>query len=257
MLGQKGKRWAVTSALAVSVLIVGLFTPTLIGGWAPLLRWTCASTGEVMAETVQIPGLLLNSPYAGRAWGNVTYPLGFLPDDLIGQGTKESNGGAAWAGFLATVTVDTVGNETAWGPGANVHCSQPFGVTLSPIGNPSVGIPILGPGNLSDRDEPTVLFPGNSSGISFWNGFGLANSGNVTTCGDPALSLPLVTSTYLTLWASFSFGGQSHSASFSVPVVMSQFHYWFPANFGTWQVDNLSAPGGPGGGWAFSYSPCS
>ncbi|MGC2034334.1 MAG: hypothetical protein WA761_02675 [Thermoplasmata archaeon] len=48
--------------------------------------------------------------------------------------------------------------------------------------------------------------------------------------------------------------------NFSVPYVLpftEQYTYTFPANFGTWQVDNLSAPGGPGGGWAFSYSPCS
>jgi len=29
--------------------------------------------------------------------------------------------------------------------------------------------------------------------------------------------------------------------------------YWFPPDFGTWQIDNLSAPGGPGGGWAFNF----
>jgi hypothetical protein len=114
----------------------------------------------------------------------------------------------------------------------------------------------MGQGNVSDQQEPVVLFPGHSNTIYFLNGFDTPDSGSISTCGEPAQSLPLVTSTHLTLWAHFASDGQNYSVPFNLPIVESQFHYWFPANFGTWQVGNLSASGGPGGGWAFSYSPC-
>jgi len=251
------KRWGTLLGVAIVVLIVVLALPTWVGGWAPLAHWTCQRGSDVANETVQIPSLLLNSPYGGRVWGNVTFPLGFLPFGLVGESTGDANGGADWAGFQSNITVSTVENQTVWGPGSNVRCSEPFSVSLSPIGNPSLGITLLGAGNLSDQHEPTVLFPGYVNTIYFLNGFEAANSENVSTCGGPTQSVPLVTSTSLTLWAHFVSDGHNSTAAFTVPIVDSQYHYWFPANFGTWQVDNLSAPGGPGGGWAFSYTPCS
>jgi len=68
------------------------------------------------------------------------------------------------------------------------------------------------------------------------------------------MSLPVRT---LGLSVSFriDLGNQSFWIATELPFT-EQYHYSFPANFGTWQVDNLSAPGGSGGGWAFSYSPC-
>lgn len=256
MLRWTRRRWAFVSVVIVAVAAVGLFAPTIIGGWAPALHLTCQRGRQVTNETVQIPGLLVNSPYGGHAWGNVTYPLGFLPDDLVGESTTDSNGGAAWAGFQARITVTAVENATDWGAGANRPCVQPFEVGVVPIGNPSLGIPIMGQGNMSDRQEPDVAFPGQSNAISFDNGFDSANSANVSTCGQPAESLPLVISTFLTLSAHFADGGVNRTATFNVPLVDSQYHYTFPSNFGTWQVANLSVDGGPGGGWAFSYYPC-
>jgi hypothetical protein len=77
----------------------------------------------------------------------------------------------------------------------------------------------------------------------------------VSTCGSSTASL-WVTSHYLTLWYRFSTGQGSATVSFTAPESGAGFHYSFPADFGMWQVDNLSSPGGPGGGWAFSYAPC-
>jgi len=140
------------------------------------------------------------------------------------------------------------------GPGPNKPCSLPFAVVLHPIGNPSTGITILGPGNYSDQSEPNVLFPGQSNSIEFSNGFTDANAPSISTCGAPAREIPLVSS-HLSLWVLFSSNGVNRTVEFTVPVV-TDFSYWLPADFGTWQIDNLSAPGGPGGGWAFSYTSC-
>jgi hypothetical protein len=64
-----------------------------------------------------------------------------------------------------------------------------------------------------------------------------------------------VISNRLTVWFPVSLSDRTVQVPFIIPVTES-YHYTFPANFGIWEVDNLSAPGGPGGGWAFSYEPC-
>jgi hypothetical protein len=242
----------VAISLSSATAIVILFAPTLVAGWAPVLHWACEPRGLVLdPTTVQVPALLLNAPYRGEVWGNVTFPPGFLPGDLSGMGTEDTNGGADWAGFQANVTVSAVENETVWGPGPNVRCSAPFEAGINPIGNPSEGIPLLGSGNLSDRAEPTVLYPGPDNTVYFSNGFDAENLQNVSTCGIPAESFQ-VASSHLTLAVRFALAGQNTTTPLNLPLVGSTYHYWFPSN-GTWAIDNLSAPGGPGGGWAFDY----
>jgi len=253
------RRLKIVGASVVACAIgLGLLLPSVIGGWAPVLHWNCEVLGEVGAGTVQIPGLLLNSPFEGKAWGNVTYASGFIPDNLVGEGTQDSDGGAAWAGFESNVTVFSVGNETHWGPGTNTDCGSAREVQLTPIGNPSLGIPIMGPGNVSDANEPTELFPSAGASfdqITFSNGFTHENSPSVSTCNGGAQSL-VAASSYLDLWIHLGSSAENVTVAFELPVVGIAFHYWFPPDTGVWQVDSLSAPGGPGGGWAFSYSPC-
>lgn len=209
-----------------------------------------------MSESGQVPALLLNSPYGGRAWANVSLPDGYLPGHLNRLGTQESNGGAAWDGFEAIFTSSLMGNVTSWGPGPNVRCTQLYSLAVAPGENDSLGIPLLGPGNVSDLGEPTTVAPNAYSFVLFQNGFNASNAPSVTTCGGSSESLPPVQSTSLELKIRFGAIGRSGELTYNFPSLAGEFHYWLPANFGTWQVDNLSASGGPGGGWAFSYSPC-
>jgi hypothetical protein len=250
------RRWTVVAILLLTVAILVLFLPTIVAPWAPVLHSSCERGIVAFNGEFYIPVLLLNSPYAGHAWGNVTFPDGFLPGNVNRFGTQDSNGGAAWDGFEAGLQVSNLENVTLWGAGSNSPCSHEFETTLAPTGNDSLGIPIIGPGNVSDSNEPVVLSLGQLSTVFFSNGFNVANSAKVSTCGASSESIPMVTSSYLSLSASFEWAGQNQSVEFTLPILQSVFHYAFPANYGTWQVDNLSAPGGPGGGWAFSYSPC-
>jgi len=255
------RRTAAVVGTAVSCLIiVALFLPTVAGGWAPVLHWTCQRGARALDQRVYIPAQLLNAPYGGWVWGNVTLPPGMGirgSDTELILGTSDMNGGVVWSGFEANVTVYSVANQTVWGPGANTRCTAAFAVEWVADGNVATGIPLVAPGSISNQGEPTVLHPGSSNIISFSNGFSDANAANITTCGGAAESFPPVISNHLTLWVSFAIAGQNHTVPFQLPLVESAFHYWFPADFGTWQVDDLSASGGPGGGWAFSYSPCS
>ena len=247
-------RRAILLSVGVVAVAIALVAPTWIASWSPLLHVTCVDGDRVEIAHVQIPGLLLNSPYGGDARGNATYPSGYLPGGLVGMQISAANSGADWAGFESNITISTLTTQDVLGPGPNKPCSLPFAVVLHPIGNPSTGITILGPGNYSDQSEPNVLFPGQSNSIEFSNGFTDANAPSISTCGAPAREIPLVSS-HLSLWVLFSSNGVNRTVEFTVPVV-TDFSYWLPADFGTWQIDNLSAPGGPGGGWAFSYTSC-
>lgn len=251
------RRVALISVGGVLVVLVLLLGWSVFGAWGPLLHSQCEARGVAGTFNAQIPALLLNSPYGGLAWGNVSFVPGFLPNNVTGEGTRDSNGGADWAGFDSNVIVDSVENATVWGAGENAPCASPYSITLGPTGNLAQGIPIMGPGNVSDALEPTTIANGTLSNVYFSNGFTVSNGADVSTCGETAKSLPQVVSSYLILTFRFVSAGQSHVVPFDLPMTSSQYHYWFPANFGTWQVDNLSAPGGPGGGWAFNYvGPC-
>ncbi len=88
----------------------------------------------------------------------------------------------------------------------------------------------------------------------FENGFQSANAPIVSTCGEPAQTVEL---TEENMEVRFAF--RTDSGNVTLPYLLpfaQQYSYSFPGDFGTWQIDNLSAPGGFGGGWAFSYLPC-
>jgi hypothetical protein len=272
--GRHRSTWVAVVGVAAVVIVVSLAVPTWVGGWAPLAHWTCESTELITTGTFYLLLALVNSPYGGLGFVNSTYPsqaVGFPPSWAAYQsdGGGESNG-SVWGAFVwDTATVSTLTNETAWGPGDNVRCTDQFALTLH-IVPPSQGGngyggqifnqpwgPQFGTGSKSDRGEPFMwnlsTRYGNASSV-FHNGFYGSNSAPITTCGGAAQSIP-VRASAVTTWVSFNLGGHNYTVSVHLPLSES-FHYWFPPDFGTWQVDNLSAPGGPGGGWAFSYSPC-
>jgi hypothetical protein len=89
----------------------------------------------------------------------------------------------------------------------------------------------------------------------FTNGFVSANMPSISTCNRPAIS------------QSFSSGGfdvrlpfQMGQGMLSVVVTIistESFQYHFPADGGTWIVDDLQdGPGMQGLGLAFSWEPC-
>jgi hypothetical protein len=262
--------------IVVLVVVVGLLVPTWISGWAPLAHTTCQASQVAATGTFLLPTAVVNSPFGGRGSVNSTYPataVGYPPSSVTYQisGVQMYNGSVAGSFVLDRATVAKLSNESVIGPGANTKCGQPFGLTFDVVpaneGGYGYGGQIFtgpfGPyfgvnGSESDSGEPTVWNlgtpPGNSTSI-FRQGFNGSNAPTVSTCGGPAESIPVVAQSLAT-WVSFRWNGVNYTAEVSLPLDQS-FTYFFPANFGTWQVDDLSAPGGPGGGWAFSYSPCS
>lgn len=253
------------------VVVVGLAVPTWIGGWALLAHTACISGGVVSTQIAWAPLSLENSPYGGLARVNAT-----VPSDTFGSATTGSmlvgggeTNGSIWGAFWQVVVgVSPLQNQTVWGPGTNVRCTAPFTVALLTVSHPQVytgeifswlGGPLFGPNSTSDLSEPTMYNLSssvNASSLYFSNGFHTANAQNVSTCDGRAQLIP-VRSSQFTVWVRYTSSGKSTAIPFTMPS-LQRFSYSFPANFGTWQVDNLSAPGGPGGGWAFNYvGPCS
>lgn len=268
--GTRRTRWVFIAAVCVVVVLSGSFALTEAGGWAPLLHWNCEPQGEVVGESnYYIPAVLVNSPYRGQGWGNGSFPSTFpgvsngipQPDVWVAYGTGAEMGSALGAFFTVNVSIESLGNVTQWGPGSNVRCLQPYIVGLtSPSIYAEAGGSMLGPNNTSDWGEPhfALIYQSTASQLQtldFNNSFESANSRSVSTCGGPAQSVSSVEPWGLGVSFPLTLYGHTLNIPFTIPVLES-FHYVFPGNFGTWQVDNLSAPGGPGGGWAFSYSPC-
>ena len=254
----------ILGAGVVIVALAVLVASTWVGGWGVLGHESCVTVGGVSSEVVWIPAPLVNSPYGGNASGNASFPPGFIGGWLanangIGGVLNGSVGGA----FLhVLVNVSERDNETIWGPGANDRCGQRFAMTWTISFNSSAYAMsnLSNRGNWSDANEPHMYnftfprTPTNSTAY-FENGFRSANAAQVTTCGTGPKFLPM-RSPGVTVWLTFDLHGQSTTIPYLLPFPQV-YHYYFPANFGTWQVDNLSAPGGPGGGWAFSFvGPC-
>jgi hypothetical protein len=268
------RRVSVGSLLAV-VVVVGLISPTLVAGWAPVVHWTCTATEVTTTGTFYLPLALVNSPYGGSGFVNSTFPseaVGFPPSWAESQieGGGEYNG-SVWGSFLwDTANVSTLSNQTTLGPGSNNRCTSHFAISFQMVppgqgGNGysgeifnAPGGPEFGTGSPSDQGEPLMfnfsMSGGNATSV-FDNGYSASNSAPVTTCGGPAASLTAGVAG-LTTWISFTWNGHNYSVPIALPL-SEDFQYHFPANFGTWAVDNLSEPGGPGGGWAFDYvGPC-
>jgi hypothetical protein len=249
----------------VGVLVLGaslvLLLPSVVGGWAPVLHVSCNRGVELVGEQLWTPAVLANSPYGGMVYDNGTIPpyvpgAPGYPNAWSALGAPADNGTAAGAFFITNVSIYLAENVTHWGPGPNDRCAHQYLTDFLPLGGGEVGsiafAPINTTSNLSDEDEATSA-PFGAPSFVFENGFTAQNSQMISTCGRPAEWLP-VSAPDFTVWARANLAEVGSLIPVELPFQVS-FNYWFPSD-GTWEVDNLSLPGGPGGGWAFAYSPC-
>ncbi len=258
--GPRPAKWVVMG-VAVAVLLVPAI---LAGGSYPFSHWVCDDMGQVAKQYMKMPAILVNSPYGGSAHGFGLMPSDFpgspgYPNQPGGYGDSEANGSAGGQFFSDNFSLDRLQTALTLGAGPSSRCPAPYKVVVSPGWfDAATGASLLAPGSQSDLTEPSTV---NLSGYAYhpktpvWNNsFARSTESPIDTCGGPAQSIPVDVGG-LPVTIQFPVGGESVNAPIILPFQLS-FDYVLPANFGTWQVDNLSAPGGPGGGWAFSYSPC-
>jgi hypothetical protein len=233
-------------SVVVGILIaIGITTVTFAdtpGGCVP---------GQVVAyhNDSLTPLLLANSPYSGQGSGTLPVENGSKYITLGGMYTNGST-----IGYFERVDwVVRVGQSDGAGSSS---CDQKFYLTE----NDDWTATIFTLSNQStiyfvnDSQEPAYAQVSWSGGpMYFYNQF-YTTTGEVSTCGTNS-SVQTVTSNHIRVGVEFQYAGNSHVINITLSESTS-YKYVFPANTGTWKVDNLSAPGGPGGGWAFSYSPC-
>jgi hypothetical protein len=230
---------AVGVAVAIGLTLAGLTLDS--GGCSP---------GPVVStvDDTLTPMLLLNAPYNGSASGTV--PIENGTQDLT---LTANNSGGVWGYFERS---DWTIRDASSARGSGSSCDGVYFASLAEDWSSDI-LPLFNssePAYLNDSAEPTTApVDGTPEPVHFQNGFGLPD-GELSTCGETASTVYL-SSSRLDVGVQFETGGISHVVDTELEVP-THYEYNFPANGGTWAIDNLSAPGGPGGGWAFSYSPC-
>jgi hypothetical protein len=265
------RRLALIVAGITPLVVVALILPTFATDWGPLIHYSCQSSAPIGNETVQVPLSLLNTPYLGSGYVNSSIPGGLFgstsnenPPSVVGG--WETNGSIWGAFWKVNVTLYSDTTQIVAGPGSDTPCNGPYSLGLRST-TPTVGYqgaifdwpgaPMFGPNSTSDRAEPgrLIFYIGvGGSSSNFLNGFTQPNDAEVSTCDSTSASR-YTESSHVTTSFAFQTSANNLSVSVVFPFVES-FHYVFPADTGVWQIDNLSAPNGPGGGWAFSYAPC-
>ena len=244
-----------STRIAVSSLVAGVLLVILVLGLTYTSPGRACEPGRTVAvqNGTATPLLLVNSPY-NAPYGD--FSTGTLPveNGSLNLTLGGSYNGSVWGYFERTDWTVKVGVGT---DGPNVACNQKFYLipnnnvtsTIAPVSNQSVY------NFVNDSEVPTsVQFNSSNAPVYFDDRFSVTTNA-VSTCG-VATSVRGLTSTHITIGIGFQYGGTSHILN-TVENITTHYRYVFPADGGVWDVDNLSAPGGPGGGWAFSYSPCS
>jgi hypothetical protein len=258
MLPRLRSSWVIVSGVAVGVLVV--LAAFSVGGAGFFSHVTCDLGGAVGSETIWTPYSLTNAPYPGTSYYKANFSLfeTFGPTKVAASGSL--GGGNISTGYFETQdwTIHDQSNRTVVGPGLNHPCASRYAATPSaPVPDISVqGLPLQGPGNTSNAGEPTTF---NDSGplpsAVFSNGFVSANLPPITTCGTSSKELNFSSTSFD---VSLTVPSSSGSVTAIVAIASAEsYTYFFPANSGTWLVDDLQLNSGlVGPGLAFSWQPC-
>lgn len=252
----------------VAVGIAAVLVSLMVSSGSPVFweHYGCVRGTLLASQYNWTPDLFWNAPYAGAVFAEV----------------RSTDGGAGGWGYNGSVSVDfgqfewnlsLVNRVLESGPGPNQDCPT-YEVSRAPIPAPwqvsgGGGEYLLGPGNTSDIGVPTqfnfsISGSAGLTSVIYHDAFVSANDRSVSTCGrgeteinltSPGIDfqIPFRTASGRVLVDSTAYD----VGLTSLPGFAMNFTYFFPAAFGTWQIDNLTmGPNAPGSGLAFSYSPC-
>lgn len=236
----------------VTALLVGILVGGSIVGVTLWPRGSTSGTGcrpsAVVANITDAltPLVVLNSPF------NTTRADWSTQTSYLGNGTNftfPAWNGSVWGFFNLDNWSIQIGAGSSQ---SGTACTSTFFARVT-SSKPQIGVPLGS--YLNDSAEPTYFrLNGTSGPVYYSNGFS-RETFSVSTCGKGSLPRGL-TSQYLVVTLPFTYRGVQHTVDATI-VQETSFRYVFPGGAGSWAVDNLSAPGGPGGGWAFSYlGPC-
>jgi hypothetical protein len=221
----------------------------------------CVTTRTVGQQPFWTPFSLVNTPYLGSTHFTAEFwtdAFGVNSTVRVGPGVlTDSN--LSW-GYFETQnwTVYAESNVTVFGPGVDSSCQTAYSAVPTPTAfNVGIdGVTLQGSGNISNAGEPTSFNDsGPQAAAVFVNGFETANRPAVSTCGGPATELNFTSvSFHLLVTLPGTDGSVTTVASVSS---LESFTYFFPADSGTWSIDDLQVNNGLSGpGLAFSWQSC-
>ena len=217
--------------------------------WCLVAHYECGPGTVVATTDLWTPWVLVNAPYGGYANGS-----GSLLAGSGRLGTTVALGGAAGMFQRAEWTVTTSIRVLVAGPGANADCAG-FLATPRFVGEYLGAVPLQPQNVTSDARENVSIRTAGYDSVLVDNGYSEADR-SVSTCGGGKGILG-VTASRETVQVPFPLDGSSHSASATLDGSFN-YTYSFPGGFGTWSIDDLNVGShAPGGGWAFSFTPCS
>ncbi len=250
-------RLEVLLALAVASLVVtGIAVIPLVVGspWSLVAHYACGPGPAIAKEDLWTPLVLVNSPYGGSANGTGTYPIpGGWSSDSVGV----VNGSATAALVLETWSVSPSLPVLVAGPGPNAVCTG-F-LALGTMDGMYQNTALQPNGTTTDAGQPTSIvradpYANSYDSVRFHNGYSEQDL-SVTTCGASSIVLG-ARATSIAVEVPFIQDGSTRTASATIDATFN-YTYTFPANFGTWSIDDLNTgANAPGGGWAFSFAPC-
>lgn len=212
----------------------------------------CVPLVPIANLTISTPVMIINSPYLGAASGTLTTFTNISGHPYtITQATGSRNGSIAYLLQLLNWTVWTT-HHVGTGSGS---CHGVYSLSWVPTGTS-----VLNSSANYTNDSDSQQYIGGGSppwpngaplGYVYFNDSVTEGTFEVSTCGGSAIHLQ-ARSTYLDLRIPFAFQGVWHTQDVSFRA-LTNYTYTFPTNSGVWSVDALNLPGGPGGGWAFSY----
>ncbi len=250
------RRQVAFALIAAAILVAAIAVVPLVAGasWSLIAHYECGPGATVATRDLWTPEVLVNSPYGGFGNGTGTYPI---PGGSTSTSIKAANGEATAEFVVEEWSIAPSVRVLVAGPGANAICTG-FVAAGKVVGGYTGAILLLR-GATSDAGENTSLsYPdpyGNQyDSVRFQNGY---SEGDLTfsSCGGGGLVMAARASR-IAIEVPFTLDGQSYTASAAINAAFN-YTYLFPGNFGTWSIDDLNTgTHAPGGGWAFSFTPC-
>ncbi len=254
--GRLSGRRILFALLAAAVVVVAVaLVPLAFASWSLVAHYECGPGAVVATRNLWTPVVLVNSPYGGFANGTRTMAI---PGGTSSMSTAATNGTAMGLFEMKEWSVSPSVRVLVAGPGTNAVCTgfvaagnlsaRYLEIIALPSGNTTSDAGQRAPLSFADlygNVHPSVLID---------NGY-VENDLVVTTCGRGSVAMATRASRF-TVEIPFGWDGSNYTVSATVDAALN-YTYTFPANFGTWSVDDLNVGAhAPGGGWAFSFTPC-
>ncbi len=254
--GRLSSRRILFAILAAAVVVAAIaLVPLTVATWSLVEHYACGPGAVVATEQLWTPVVLVNAPYGGFANGTRTVPI---PNGWSSDTIEAANGTAMGLFELDTWSVSPSVRLVVAGPGTNAVCTG-YVAAGKPLSRFDEIVLLPSENTSSDAGQMTSLFFADHNGtmhpsVLFDNGYS-ENDMVLSTCGRGRVDLASQASR-MVIKVPFILGGPSETASATVDATLN-YTYSFPANFGTWSIDDLNAGShAPGGGWAFSFVPC-